>query len=265
MGQGLGRAVRPEKVYVVVATAYNGSRDKPPVVTQAIKKLWQEKVVFGILQEDCLGTLPKATRVLICPNGVTAESNARIEEIRRSGVQVFMGPKEDWQKAVEASRLSVTPGEGIDLVTRRTVEGTLYSLIGKAPTKPVTLQTEQNSSLQLGVNEYALVHERASGVNLVEASGEVVINGARFCTIERGRAILASDDGLDLAHSKRIRVLATGPTRIRFARPMGSVAVLEEGQSEPLTTFVPEGADKAALEIDSELIRYILGITFQPE
>jgi hypothetical protein len=265
MGQGLGRAVRSEKVYVVVPTPYNGASNAVPAVTQAVKKLREGKVVFGVLQEDSLGSLPKSAQVVICPNGVSAESKARIEEIRGSGVQVFMGPKEDWQKAVEISRLQVTPGEGITLLARRTLEGTLYSLIGKAPAKPVSLKTEQNSNLTLGVNQYALVHERASGVNLVEASGEVTINGARFCTIEKGRAIIVSDDGQDLVRSKRLRVLATEPTRIKFTRPLGSVAVLTEGQSEPLTTFVPGAASKAALDIDSELIRYVLGIQFQPQ
>ena len=265
MGQGLGRAMRPEKVYVVVATAHNGSRDRMAAVTQAVKKLWEGKVVFGVLQEDCLGNLPKSAQVLICPSGVTARSDTRIEEIRRSGVQVFMGPKEDWQKAVEISRLVVTPAEGINLLARRTLEGTLYSLIGKASAKPVTLKTEQNSSVTLGVNDYALVHERASGVNLVEASGEVTINGARFCTIEKGRAIIVSDDGQGLVRSKRVRVLASEPTRIKFTRPLGSVAALTEEQSEPLTTFVPKAADKATLDIDSELVRYVLRIQFQPE
>jgi hypothetical protein len=217
-------------------------------------------VVFGIVQEDCLGSLPKTVRVAICPNGVTADSNAAIENLRHSGVQVFMGPTQDWRQAVEISRLEVTPGEGINMLTRRTVEGTLYSLIGSGPARPVSLKTEQKNGVTFGVNQYAMVHERATGVNLVEATGEVVVNGTPFCTIERGRAILASDDGLDLAHSKAVRVLATEPTRITFACPMGSVAVLEEGRVEPLATFAPEAAGKSALDIDSELLRYVVRV-----
>jgi hypothetical protein len=260
MGQGLGRSAGSERVYVVVPKAFNGARELGQEVTQVVRRLWQEKVVFGIVQEDCLGSLPKSVRVAICPNGVTADSKAKIEELRRSGVQVFMGPAQNWRRAVEISRIEVTPGEGINLLTRRTVEGTLYSLLGAGPAKPVVLKTERKTSVTLGINEYGMVHERATGVNLVEATGKVAINGTPFCTIERGRAILASDDGPDLAQSKRVRVLATEPTRITFASPIGSVAVLEEGRAQPLATFAPGAAGECALDIDSELVRYVVRV-----
>ena len=71
---------------------------------------------------------------------------------------------------------------------------------------------------------------------------------------------MASDEGLDLTHSKRVRVLVTKPTRIKFAHVINSVAVLGENRAEPLATFRPEGADKTAIDVDSELIRYVLRI-----
>ena len=263
MGEGLGRAMRPESVYVVVPTAFGGARGETAEVTRTFKRLWQEKVVFGVFQEDCLDNLPKTARVLICPRGVTADSTNRVEELRKSGVQVFMGLTEDWQKAVNISRLSVTPGEGINLLTRRTVTGTLYSLMGTGPAKPVSVETEQKTNVRLGLNAYVMVHEGASGVNLVEATGEIAINGAHFCTIERGRAIIASDDGQGLVQSNRLRVLATEPTRIKFARPVHSLTVLQENGAGPLATFTPEAADNSAVAIDSELVRYIVRVEFE--
>jgi hypothetical protein len=229
-------------------------------VTQVIKKLWEEKALFGIWQEDCLGSLPESARVLICPKGVNAVSQGKLDELRRSGVEVFTGADDGWQRSTQLTRVAVVPGEGINLLVRRTVQGTLYSLVSSGPVKAVTLKTERGNTVTLGISDYALVHEGEAGINWVQGSGEVAIGGSRLCTIERGRAILASDEDLDLMHSKRVRVLATKPTRIKFAHVINAVAVLGENQAEPLATFMPEGADKTAIDVDSELIRYVLRI-----
>lgn len=263
MGQDLGRAARPEKVYVVVPTDFNGARGDMKDVIQAFKTLWRNKVIFGIVQEDCLANLPPTARVLICPHGVTSASRARIEEMRHSGVQVFMGPTDDWQEAASISRLSVTPGEGVDLLARRTLAGTLYSLMAARPEKSVTLETEHKASVRLGLNSYALVQEGTRGVNLLEASGEVILHGVHFCTIQSGRAIIASDDGEDLTRSERVRVLATEPTSIRFSRPIRSLEVLQEGEAAPLATFSPSATNRFVVEIDSELVRYVVRVRFE--
>ena len=260
MGGGLARAERPEHVYVVIPTAFAGARKGMDDVTPAIEKLWKEKAVFGIVQEDGLGSLPKSTRMLICPKGVSAASKGKLDELRRSGIEIFTGPDESWQKSARLERLSVTPGDGINLLVRRTVQGTLYSLMSSSPIKAVTLKTERGNTVTLGLNDYAMVQESAAGINWVHTSGAVVINGSQLCAIEQGRAILASDDALDLLHSKRVRVLATQPTRIKFARGIASVGVLEENRAQPLATYTPDGVDKAAIDIDSELVRYVLQI-----
>jgi hypothetical protein len=260
MGKGLARAERPEQVYVVIPTAFAGARKGMDDVTPAIEQLWKEKAVFGIVQEDGLGSVPKSTRMLICPKGVSAASKGKLEELRRSGIEVFTGPDESWRKSARLVRLSVTPGNGINLLVRRTVQGTLYSLMSSSPVKAVTLKTERGNSVTLDLNDYAMVHESAAGINWVQGSGEVVINGSQLCKLDEGRAILASDDDLDLLSSKRVRVLVTQPTRIKFAHAIASVGVLEENRAEPVGTFKPEGADKAAIDIDSELVRYVLQI-----
>ena len=260
MGKGLGRAERPEQVYVVIPTAFAGDRKGMDDVTPVIKKLWEEKAVFGIVQEDCLGSLPKSARMLICPKGVSTASEGKLNELRRSGIEVFTRQDEGWRKSARLIRLSVTPGDGVNLLVRRTVQGTLYSLMSSGAVKAVTLKTERGNTVMLGLDDYAMVHESAAGINWVLGSGEVFINGSQLCAIDQGLAILASGDDLDLLHSKRVRVLVTKPARIKFANVITSVAVLEENRAEPLTTFMPEGADKTTIDIDSELIRYVLQI-----
>lgn len=135
--------------------------------------------------------------------------------------------------------------------------------MSSGPEKAVTLKTEHGNTVTLGLNEYAMVHESVAGITWVQGSGEVVIGGTRLCTIDQGRAILASGDSLDLLRSKRVRVLATKPTTIQFTRAITSVAVLQENQVEPLATLTPEGADPKTIDIDSELIRYVLQIVRQ--
>lgn len=162
-----------------------------------------------------------------------------------------------------AAQQGITPGEDLNSLMRRTVEGTLYSLIGSGPARAITLTTERKTRVTLGFDTYGPVHERATGVNFVEATGQVVIAGTPFCTIERGRAILASDDGLDLERSQRIRLLVTEPKRITFARQIRCEAVLEEGQAVPLTKFVPKAPGTSALDIDSELVRYVPRVDFE--
>jgi len=261
MGQGLGRATYPESVYVVVPTAFNGARGDTAEVIRTFKRLWEEKVVFGVCQEDCLSNLPKTARVLMCPHGITADSKSAMEALRHSGVQVFMGG-EDWQNVVNISRLSVFPGEGINLVARRTGTGTLYSLMGSGLTRAVSLETERHSKVTLGLDTYAMVHEDAAGVSLVEAAGEVIVNGAHLCSVDKGRAIIASDDGNSLTTSKRLRVLASEPTMIRFARAIRSLEVLPETNPAPLPTFAPDASGPSVLEIDSEAVRYIVRVLF---
>jgi len=263
VGRGLGRAVRPEKVYVVVPTAFKGDRDGLEEVTQTVKKLWQEKAVFGIWQEDCLNSLPTSARVLICPKGVTAASEGRLAELRRSAVEVFMGADNGWQRSPQVPHVSVTPSEGMDLLVRRTHQGTLYGLMRTGGPGTVRLRTEGKRVVSLGVEPYAFVLDRGTGIGLVEAAGEVSIDGFFFCRVERGRAWVVSDEQADLKGAKVVRVLVTEPMKIQFARTIAAISVLEEGRSEPLARLTPGGSDPRVLEVDSEVARSVLRVEFK--
>jgi len=157
-------------------------------------------------------------------------------------------------------RLQVTPGDGVNLLVRRTLGGTLYSLAGSGPPTSVTLRTEGGNVVTVGLNKFAMVQESPAGINWVQANGQIVINGSRFCNIDHGRAILASDHGLDLLHARFVRLLASEPTLIKFEQPIASISVQEENRAEPLVTFSPDQAEKRGLKIDGELVRYVLQI-----
>jgi hypothetical protein len=255
MGGGLGRARREEGVYLLIPT---GAWDRFGLFEETIRALWREKVVFGICQQDCLDHLPQSARVLICPGGVPRALAQRIEAIRCSGVEIYSD--DGWKVSDRLGRVSVTPGEGVDLLTRRTVQGTLYSLFAEGPAGSITLETEEHAVLTFGLTRYAMVHQRANGLGLLEASGEVKINGAPLCAISRGRAFIASEDGQDLTDCARVRLLVTEPTRVEFAREIASCAVLEEGVTQPVGTF---SVGRTELEIDGEMSCYVLELSFR--
>jgi hypothetical protein len=258
IGSSLARAFRPEQVYVLIPTAKN---DHLEAAWQVLRGLWREKVPFGTWHEDCLDDLPETTRVLLCPDGVTSpESPPKLDALRRSGVQVFVGSGEEWQEAADLPRLPVTPKEGVDLLIRRTVEGTLYSLFSEPPVETVALGTEGGSVVTLGLTAFALVHERDSGLGLMESSGEVTLNGQWFGRIEQGRAVLVSEDDRDLTTCQRTRVVVTEPTRIEFRREIASCQVWEEGRDGPLGIIPMEGK---VLDIDSEMKRYVLRLEWR--
>jgi len=79
-----------------------------------------------------------------------------------------------------------------------------------------------------------LIRAGAAGINFLEVAGEVELNGKRFCGVASGRAILTADNGSDLARTGRIRLMATRPGRIEFARPIRAIRVLSPGSEPPL-------------------------------
>ena len=257
MGKNLGRVVSSEKVYLIVPTAKNDSMEN---VFDTLRALWEKKAIFGIWQEDCLKNLPKSARIIICPDGLAdTESIQKLEVLQKSGVQAYMSGDDSWKTSDEIPCLTITPHDGIDMQIRRTVDGTLYSLRSEQVSGIVTIHTEQNAKVELNLNTYAMVHERKSGVNLVETSGDVVIVDKPLCRISKGRVIMASVDQHDLINTKGIRLIATEPTSIHFNRCISSCSLLLEGTPEPAASFQ---VNNDRLEIDSQMVHYVIQVTF---
>ncbi|MHB1457615.1 MAG: glycoside hydrolase 5 family protein [Armatimonadota bacterium] len=257
MGKGLGRTSHSEKVYLVVPTAKNDTMDN---VFNALRALWEMKAVFGVWQEDCLKNLPKTARVVICPDGVVdSVSNQKLDALQKSGVQIYMNGDDSWKTSQDIPCLDITPHDEIKMQIRRTVEGTLYSMKSEKTAGLITMQTERSIKVGLSLNTYAMVHERESGVNLVEGSGDVTISGEMVCRISKGRVIMASADEHDLLTTKHIRMIATEPTTIHFNRNITSCSLLLEGMKEPAATFQVNN-DK--LDIDSQIVHYVIQLNF---
>jgi len=262
MGEHYPRAVRSEKIYVVVPTAYLGARSGSQEVDDTVKILWAEHIPFGIVQEECLPSVPHSAKILIAPKGITEASQSVVDSLREAGVQTFIGPRANWQEAVKPYVLDVKGAEDANVIARRTEDGTLYSVLAKesaqGPEKPVVLKTEQNTEVTLGFKDYAMAQDTPSGVNFVESTGDVIVNGTKLYTIDSARAIIASDDGQDLLHSKKLTVVVSAPTKIHFAQPVSEMEVFEAGQAKPIATVTPD--DPTTIDFDRELSNYILRI-----
>jgi len=150
-------------------------------------------------------------------------------------------------------------------MVRRTTDGSLYVLVGGQSKHPITMRTEAGSTVALGVDGYAMVHERSSEVTLVEASGEVAIDARRFCRVSQGRAIVASSDNAGLPNAGSVRLVVTHPTRVQFAREIARVSVLDEFGGGPAVAEDRGCRHGCTLDIDAELSRYLLEVFFEAE
>lgn len=259
MGEGLDRSVRPEQVYVLVPAALDNTRKDMRPVTDAIRRLWEEKIIFGVVQEDCLGTLPPEALVLVCPvEPAGGEAAERLKEIRQRGtVEVVREVRGGWPRSAKIAGASVEPGAGAKVLARRTSTGILYTVTGSAAGGGVTVTTARRNALKLGLTDYALIHEREDGISLVEASGDVFVNGEFNFGVGRGRAIVAKAAG------GALRLTVTEPTPVRFARRISSVALYDGAAAAPIATIQhARGADDTTLNIDSEMARYVLLVDF---
>ncbi len=198
MGQGLGRRFQAEEVYVLAPAGRQPDYD---AFHKVITDLWRAKVVFGVWQEALLEALPETSRVLICPAGVGPDKAATLERFHKLGVEVYEGYGEEWRSSERLPRVTVEPGEDVDALVRRTVGGTLYGLFAEGPSRRVKLAHEGHT-VELGLAEYAMAEEIAGGFRLIEGSGELRVDGELLCEVERGRLIVASDEGKPLGQAR---------------------------------------------------------------
>lgn len=257
MGRGLSRAARDESVYLLIRTAKNDSME---AYYSAIRHLWRTRVPFGVRHEDCLPSLPGSARLLICPDGVSPESESLLAILRTSGVEISVGPDMEWTNSPALRPIDLSPSDGIDLLVRRTRTGTLYTLIAETTGPSVRLTSESGCRVSMDVQDYAMIHDiHDTGITFVEASGDVTIDGARLCTVSSGRAIISSEDWSSLPTCPSIRLAATGPATITFARLVRYVDLFMEGAEESIGRVT---VDSEALRVDEQMSAYVLRVVF---
>jgi hypothetical protein len=259
MGEGMERSVAPQSTYVVIPSAPDSMKDSMEKASKVIEQLNVDHVAFGILQEDCLAVPPRDAHLLILPLGPAANSPDLIARIRRSGTAMLDASQPGWDLSPQIHHIGVAPSD-VSLMVRDVPGGHLYALESSKPEPSVHLSIEPGKGLLLGITDFAMVRQRGAAIDWIEASGEVSRGDSPICSIRKGRVLLSSSHGEDLAVTRSMRVLAAEPTQIRFPRKISSLAVIEDGRRIPIP--VQESSEKSTLEIDDQLVQYVVEVTF---
>lgn len=250
IGEGLQRGKHPEKMYVIIPEANNTALEK----TQAVlKDLWRKKIIFGIWQEADIDKLPAGVNAVICAVSLTNGMSA----IKTKGTKVFEGT-DSWKSFSGLEKVMVEGGDNLDLLSRRTEQGLLFTLINKGDEKNISV--DYNAvRVNMGISDFALVHYSKNGVILWEGTGTLQVNGKTICSISRGRVIMAAEDGRGLQRSTRIKLIITEPATLVFKRKITSVSISDGLNQAPRKIGFRQGQQ---LAIDDQLAKYVLHLSF---
>ncbi len=257
MGNGLQRVSAKEKVYVVVPAVHP---EALYAVKEILSALWSAKAIFGIWQESKLGDLPSSAKAILCPHPLTEKAAPILQSLKSKNVQVFDGI-ESWKSCSALEKVFVSPGEKTQLLSRRTLNGILFTLVVQQPEKQVEINYN-HSAVKLGINDFGLIHLVSSGVNMLEGTGEMRINGQLFCAIDGERLIVRAEGEKSLLHAQQVKLIVTGPSRISFARSIRSVSVGDGTGVKKLPVNRPVTMNRD-LAIDDQLARYIIYVSFE--
>lgn len=263
MGAGMEPGPSQTNLYVVVPSAPQSTSEAIKKTEQVIGQLKANHVVFAMLQQDCLDAIPASARMLVVPVPLDAKGEARLAALRGSGISVVEGKGDaagnPWLSSADVERVAFTPAS-IHVLTRQVAGGRLYALQSPAPVSSASLSLKDGVQLRLGLDGFAEVRQKGDAIDWIEASGNVVRDGSALFSVAKGRAIVATQDGQDIASARSVRVLATEPTEIHFPRKISSVALFEEGKAAPRSVERPK--DGTVLKIDDEMVSYVVEARF---
>ena len=116
------------------------------------------------------------------------------------------------------------------------------------------------SEVSLDLQDFAMVHSSKAGVDFIEGAGAIAIDGKPFCTVEKGRLLVAAEDGQTLSDARRLRLMTTVPTKLTFSRDVVEVAVTDGADTKPVVDAARANAGKT-LDVDGELNQYVVLVT----
>lgn len=250
-GSGLQRVTKNEAVYVVVPKA---QLPAIAVLDETFKKLWKERVLFGVWQEDRLEAIPSTTKVIICPVPLANKAGSQINRLKANGVAVFSD--DGWITSGLLERVKVD-ADGVNIMGRRTLKGTLITAITDAPVGRVEV-SYANKKARVGLSDFGIIHLTQDGIPLIEGAGTISINNRLFCRMENGRGIFATE-APDLSRAGSVRLMVTAPTAISFDRQITDVHISDGFGEERRVTGVSSGK---VLHVDDQLARYVIVVSF---
>jgi len=256
-GDRFARAATPEEVYVVVPEA---SPETMEPAFPLFEALWLEGARFGTWQASSLDTLPDTARVLLPAGRLNPKHTAMLQDQAGGRARIFEHGDLGWKSLPDLPRVAFSPRGSINCLVRRTARGALYTFAGGPEAKTVAAAIGEGT-LELELRDFALAHEGAAGVDFVEAGGEVRVNGAMLFRVAEGRLLAAAEAERPLSSVGVWRILATTPTQVTFSHALREVVALAPESDEPLGTLATVENERT-LDIDAELARYVLRVTF---
>jgi len=255
MGEGMQRVRRNETVYVAVPAA---RLDALEPVKNTFKALWSMKAIFGVWQEEALESLPSSARILICPAPMAATTAGVLDTLRSRGVRV-VEQAADCTGLPGFERVRVTGSQSLELLARRTAAGTLLTLVARDAGQASV--SYQSHTAAFGISNFALAHITGNGVVMMEGEGRLLVDGSLFCSIDRGRLTVASEDGESLLRSRHLKLMVTEPAMLVFSRAIASVEPGDGSGNRRGSSMT--GVSGKKLTIDDQLAKYIIHITFR--
>ncbi|MBX3256236.1 MAG: hypothetical protein KF862_19015 [Chitinophagaceae bacterium] len=252
MGNNLQRVKFPEKTYVIIPATNNSALEQ---VQQTLLEMWAEGIVFGIWQEADLETLPSSAQMAVCPAPLSFRESLAF--LKSRNISVYQ-KKSDWAGERRFDKLQIN--KKCKTLVRRTAVGVLFTMVMPEPAAQTELQY-QGARVSMDINDFGLVHFSHPGILLVEGEKKIIIDGKVLCVVERGRAIIASEDHRSLIESNFLKVMVTVPTEIRFGRTISAVLISDGSDAAPRTIGAKFASGKL-LRINDQLCHYVLHVTF---
>lgn len=258
-GDHFARALHAESVYVVIPEANTKTLN---TAMPLFKQLWTRGVLFGVWQEVDLNALPESAKFVIAPAPMsTDEGKAALEKRKAGGLTVLDGAALAEDALVQLPFVTFTPAEGINLITRRTANGTLYSFLSERTGVDLKAQIE-GKEVNARLDNYVLVQSGADGPTLIEAAGEVSISGDALFLTDGARVTVASADGRPLQASAQWKISAAAtPVKLTFPRGVSSVEILLNDRGQTVKLQVVSGVRE--IVIDREMSRYPVLVRFE--
>jgi hypothetical protein len=249
IGTGLARRNTPETTYVVIPAPSDKLKENMHVIGEVLDRLRARGASFGVIHEDCLDHLPSSARVLICPVPI---DNGRVRRRSLRIVSTAESAEDD------IPRLRVQPDDHVQVMTRHTASGTLYTFLSDKSGENRTVRVG-SQTIRFRLDRLGLIEQRPSGAGMIEAAGEVTIDGSFFCAIEGTRVVLKAPAGSTLTRADRLSMVAYGPGQVRFARRVRAISVIEPGQKTPVGILA---IGSYTVELEDTMAAYTLQVEF---
>ncbi len=219
MGDGLQRVSQVETVAVMAPYADTASWRE---FCTLLDTLWTDGVLVTVWPEEQLRSLPSAVRAVACAvPPERPDTRWELERLRHRGVRVCIGARDAHEQLLECRSVQVTCEVSVRTMCRHTPAGRL--LVCSADVHhpaAVHLITPEGVQVTAALDGWLMLLDGPRGIGLVEFAGDCTFDGRMVFRASEGRIIIRSPGLEPLQDAPGVRLMATRPTLIEFARPI---------------------------------------------